>query len=91
MVVPRPESTDKDSSPQALRPHSPPIPQSGSGTSGSGTWRKSSRSGPNEDCCEVRLGRLPHVGFRDSHHPDSTILDFTPNEWWAFLGPHLAR
>ncbi|SIO85599.1 hypothetical protein BQ8420_07765 [Nocardiopsis sp. JB363] len=37
------------------------------------------------------MGRLPHVGFRDSHHPDSTILDFTPNEWWAFLGPHLAR
>lgn len=47
-------------------------------------WRKSSHSLSNDECVEVaRLG--PVVLVRDSLDESSTVLEFTPSEWRAFL------
>lgn len=48
-------------------------------------WRKSSRSGTQGNCVEVRVidGTIE---LRDSKNPDGPILRFTGAEWIAFLG-----
>jgi hypothetical protein len=49
----------------------------------SGKWKKSSASGGG-DCVEVR--RTPSgVQVRHSKNPTGAVLDFTDDEWLAFL------
>lgn len=50
-------------------------------------WRKSSLSAADGNCVEVAFATDGTVGVRDSkqqgHGP---VLEFTPDEWKAFLG-----
>jgi hypothetical protein len=48
-------------------------------------WRKSSRSGNDGACVEVRH-RGQAVDVRDSKNPRGPILTFSRTEWEAFLG-----
>lgn len=48
-----------------------------------GTWRKSSRSGGNGDCVEVRATERA-IEIRDSKDQTGPVLRFTPTEWAAF-------
>jgi hypothetical protein len=49
-------------------------------------WRKSSRSnGSGGNCVEVCDTQPGAIGVRDSKHPDSGHLVFTPTEWRAFV------
>jgi len=64
-----------------------------------GVWIKSSRSGYNGDCVQVRWRRSSHcqngecvevaspgrVLVRDSKNPEGPRLAFTPAEWRRFL------
>jgi hypothetical protein len=49
-------------------------------------WRKSRRSGTDENCVEV--AELPDGGawVRNSKDPGGAVLKFTPGEWSAFIG-----
>lgn len=48
------------------------------------TWRKSTRSGDNGQCVEVR--RMDgNVEVRDSKDQTGPVLSFTSDEWAAFL------
>jgi Domain of unknown function (DUF397) len=47
-------------------------------------WRTSSRSNGQGQCVEVaRLDQA--VAVRDSKHPTTAVLTFTPAQWTAFL------
>jgi hypothetical protein len=46
-------------------------------------WRKSSRSGNNGQCVEVR-DRGAHVDVRDSKAPAAGMLTFDPAAWTTF-------
>jgi hypothetical protein len=48
-------------------------------------WRKSSRSGNNGQCVEVR-DRGVQVDVRDSKAPAAGVLSFDPAAWSAFTG-----
>lgn len=48
-------------------------------------WRKSSRSGNNGQCVEVR-DRGAQVDVRDSKAPTAGMLSFDPAAWSAFTG-----
>ncbi|MFG1777011.1 DUF397 domain-containing protein [Micromonospora sp. NPDC049051] len=48
-------------------------------------WRKSSRSGSNGQCVEVR-DRGARVDVRDSKAPAAGTLTFEPAAWDAFVG-----
>jgi hypothetical protein len=52
----------------------------------SSKWVKSSLSYANGNCVEV--ANLPggHVGVRNSRDSAGPVLNFTPDEWHAFLG-----
>ncbi|MEQ4304203.1 DUF397 domain-containing protein [Plantactinospora sp. B6F1] len=47
-------------------------------------WRKSSRSGSNGQCVEVR-DRGAQVDVRDSKAPTVAMLSFEPAAWDAFI------
>jgi hypothetical protein len=49
-------------------------------------WVKSSLSFANGNC--VEMAHMPNggVGVRDSKHPDTPVLWFTPAEWESFIG-----
>ncbi|WP_406072082.1 DUF397 domain-containing protein [Micromonospora sp. NBC_01638] len=47
-------------------------------------WRKSSRSGNNGQCVEVR-DRDAQVDVRDSKAPNTGMLSFEPVAWEAFI------
>jgi hypothetical protein len=48
-------------------------------------WRKSTRSGDNGQCVEVR-NTSGTVQVRDSKDKTGPVLTVTPDEWSAFIG-----
>jgi hypothetical protein len=48
-------------------------------------WKKSSLSANNGECVEAVVLNGTVV-VRDSKHPDGPVLEFTRDEWQAFLG-----
>jgi Domain of unknown function (DUF397) len=49
-------------------------------------WVKSSLSFANGNCVEVANLLDGGVAVRNSRHSEGPILNFTPDEWHAFLG-----
>lgn len=49
-------------------------------------WTKSSLSMSNGHCVEVSSLGGGHIGVRDSKDQSGPVLQFTPDEWTAFLG-----
>jgi hypothetical protein len=50
------------------------------------SWVKSSLSFSNGACVEVASLADGGVGVRNSRHSEGPVLEFTPDEWHAFLG-----
>src|SRR5215472_6556842 len=50
------------------------------------TWIKSSLSFSNGNCVEVASLANGGVGVRNSRDAEGAVLQFTPDEWHAFLG-----
>jgi uncharacterized protein DUF397 len=50
-----------------------------------GGWTKSSLSMSNGHCVEVSGLGGGHIGIRDSKDRSGPVLQFTPDEWTAFL------
>ena len=51
-----------------------------------GGWVKSSLSFSCQQCVEVAPLPGGGVAVRNSRHPRGAVLEFTPDEWHAFLG-----
>ena len=51
----------------------------------SGSWMKSSYSGPQGNCVEIAYLADGQVAMRNSRHPAGPALVFTGAEWDAFL------
>ncbi|MCG7527247.1 DUF397 domain-containing protein [Streptomyces sp. OfavH-34-F] len=49
------------------------------------TWTKSSYSGPNGACVEVRSPLARAVDVRDSKAPEGPSVTFVPGAWSAFV------
>ena len=47
-------------------------------------WRKSRRSGGGDNCVEVAVSTLGHIGVCDSKDRQGPVLVFSPQEWVAF-------
>ena len=48
-------------------------------------WRKSTRSSGGDNCVEVAFGDNRTVGVRDSKDRAGSVLEFTADEWAAFI------
>jgi hypothetical protein len=48
-------------------------------------WRRSSRSGTQDQCVEVAI-TPDAILMRSSKHPGGPVLRFTRAEWLAFIG-----
>jgi len=48
-------------------------------------WRKSSRSGAQNDCVELVV-RAAGTAVRDSKNPEAGHVSFATGDWGAFLG-----
>jgi hypothetical protein len=48
-------------------------------------WRKSSFSGPDNECIEIADGFLGVLPVRDSKDPQGPSLLFTADAWTAFI------
>lgn len=48
-------------------------------------WFKSTKSGNNGNCVEVKQGRGFQVHVRDSKDPNGPVLNFNWAEWQAFI------
>ncbi|KQX57992.1 MULTISPECIES: DUF397 domain-containing protein [unclassified Streptomyces] len=53
---------------------------------GTDTWTKSSYSGGNGACVEVKSPLVTAVAVRDSKAPEGPSLSFGPGTWTAFVG-----
>ncbi|WP_030917630.1 DUF397 domain-containing protein [Streptosporangium amethystogenes] len=51
----------------------------------SATFRKSTLSGPNNDCVEVATNLPGLIAVRDSKNPSGPALTFSPTVWSNFL------
>lgn len=49
------------------------------------TWTKSSYSGGNGACVEVKSPTTHEISVRDSKDPQGPSLAFSPNAWTAFV------
>ncbi|MBB1243469.1 DUF397 domain-containing protein [Streptomyces durbertensis] len=49
-------------------------------------WVKSSYSGGNGACVEVKAPTLTAVAVRDSKNPTGPAIGFEPSAWTAFVG-----
>jgi hypothetical protein len=50
------------------------------------SWFKSTKSSAGDNCVETSFAENGGVGVRDSKNPDGPILEFTFDEWTAFIG-----
>jgi hypothetical protein len=48
-------------------------------------WVRSSRSGSQGNCVEVRRAEDGDIQVRDSKDPNGPVLSFTPTEWDTFI------
>ncbi|WP_432901111.1 DUF397 domain-containing protein [Micromonospora matsumotoense] len=48
-------------------------------------WRKSRRSGSNDQCVEVATNLVGVVGVRDSKDPAGPVLTFPAYSWRVFV------
>ncbi|TXS13411.1 DUF397 domain-containing protein [Streptomyces sp. adm13(2018)] len=53
---------------------------------GTDTWTKSSYSGGNGACVEVKSPLVTAITVRDSKAPEGPSLSFGPGSWNAFVG-----
>jgi hypothetical protein len=56
------------------------------GSDAGSNWVKSSLSFSNGACVEVASLADGGVAVRNSRHSEGAVLEFTPDEWHAFLG-----
>lgn len=52
---------------------------------GTDNWTKSSYSGGNGACVEVKSPVLRQIAVRDSKAPQGPSIGFTPDAWTAFV------
>jgi Domain of unknown function (DUF397) len=48
-------------------------------------WRKSTRSGGNDNCVEVAIASDASVGVRDSKDRTGPVLEFGSRAWQEFI------
>lgn len=64
---------------------SQPLPPGQNPPATGATWVKSSLSFSNGNCVEVADLADGSIGVRNSRDPGGPVLQFTPDEWHAFI------
>jgi hypothetical protein len=64
----------------------PTLPEGSEIPGADAHWVKSSYSFANGNCVEVANLTGGQVGVRDSKNVGGPVIQFTPDEWHAFLG-----